>query len=680
MARSKITIEFVEITEINDVFSFRDNLTTSVFNETFKTIRSAMYQTTIPLGVDIAPDGEPPQYVYSNFLSSNFATAFNLDYNTTGLFTISVTNGTVGSGLGTVVIEANYDNAEFELLSSLDSTNVTIENQTAIDVLTIDSVDIDAASIDQCSEVEYTIETNILAENITSPISVSGNTNNPFTFVFPRNQNGTISVNDGLGQVVNYNFTSPPFFDISARQIQINTSPFGANLTINLNNDIALSIEYSLDNTTWQPSNVFNGLDVENYTVYVRDQYGCAQQFDIVITESNVNSPYFHIPKTNSIRYANRITFGDAANYRNDENTLSCEAFAKDVRLRHKEYQLFQTADKIKTQFRSNYAENLAHVIKSDGTEIPVSVIQKTTNIGNKIKIDGKIYAYSPTMSAVYFVGGNIYNYDTDAITSTHNLNGTLPDFAVVGNYILYSGSFYLIEDIVFDENKNADVILFSNAYAGAVDASVIVGSIYNLNNYEVYEFEIDMVDYLDQNIQVRINANDPNFQDLIWLSETINVKVRQEGTVDIHYWNDNNTDVNYSTGIKHRIRVVLLSQKAEDPIESDNHKTDTKSTLLSSSMYEGEEFIFEPTTKEMHRKLKAALLHDNVFIDEVQYVIDGAPEVEQLGDTNLYEVKVKMIKAGEQFANDTTSGVEFNSSSESIPGLIETESGFVKY
>jgi hypothetical protein len=33
----------------------------------------------------------------------------------------------------------------------------------------------------------------------------------------------------------------------------------------------------------------------------------------------------FYISKTNSIRFANRISWGDAANYKNDENTLGAE-------------------------------------------------------------------------------------------------------------------------------------------------------------------------------------------------------------------------------------------------------------------------------------------------------------------------------------------------------------------
>ncbi|MCA6074466.1 T9SS type A sorting domain-containing protein, partial [Fulvivirga sedimenti] len=46
--------------------------------------------------------------------------------------------------------------------------------------------------------------------------------------------------------------------------------------------------EYSLDNSTWQTSNVFNGLGQGNYTVYVRDgagtDAGCLAQDDVTLT------------------------------------------------------------------------------------------------------------------------------------------------------------------------------------------------------------------------------------------------------------------------------------------------------------------------------------------------------------------------------------------------------------
>lgn len=608
----------------------------------------------------------------------NFASAFNLDYNSSEAYTFSQL-------LNVVTIISTDSRFTFTSGTAVDDTETALDVDFAITASSgtefqIDSVEFSQGD-DECSEVEVSVTTTQLATKITSPFVLEDNEDNPFTFMWPRNQLFNLNCENVTEDTASQaGVVTPSFFDISAKEVIINNSPSGANLTIYLNSASDLEIEYSLDDATWQESNSFTGLVPDTYTVYVRDQFGCKQNFSVLISESDINSPYFQIPKSNSIRYANKIVWGDAANYKNDDNTLSFQAFAKDNRLAHKEIQLFQSADVITTQFRSNYAENLAKVIKADLTEVALSVIKKSNNIGLKDKRDAKIFSFDTGKTGIYFITGNIYNYDTDVVTGTHNLNGTLPDWAVEGNYIKIGASFYLIESIVYDDSRNSDVIVFSNPYSGTANANQIVGCIYNLKNYEVYEFEIDMVDYLDERIQVRINANDPNFQDLVKISEFIEVAVRHEQTVDIHYWNENNTDMFYASGIKNRIRIPIMDVIASDDEESENHKTDTNSVLLSAEFYEGDEFEFEPQTKEMHRKTKLALSHKFVFIDGVQYIKNGNFESEKLEDSNLYSLKVKMLKAGEPFINNSNNGFEFDGSSEEIPGLIETESGFVKY
>jgi hypothetical protein len=76
-----------------------------------------------------------------------------------------------------------------------------------------------------------------------------------------------------------------------------------------------------------------------------------------------------YISKSNSIRFSNRITWGDAANYKNDENTLGAEV---DVKLAYSGCQNFKSANVITSQFKSNYINNIVTVLKQDGTEVNV--------------------------------------------------------------------------------------------------------------------------------------------------------------------------------------------------------------------------------------------------------------------------------------------------------------------
>jgi hypothetical protein len=65
----------------------------------------------------------------------------------------------------------------------------------------------------------------------------------------------------------------------------------------------------------------------------------------------------------------------------------------------------------------------------------------------------------------------------------------------------------------------SADVIVIANVFSG-IDTNVIVSSVYNDFNYEVYEFTIDMVKYLNQTIQVKIDNTDSRFETITHLSE----------------------------------------------------------------------------------------------------------------------------------------------------------------
>jgi hypothetical protein len=390
-----------------------------------------------------------------------------------------------------------------------------------------------------------------------------------------------------------------------------------------------------------------------------------------------LNRLFFYISKANSIRYANRITWGDSENYKKDENTLSCEV---DVQLAYTELQQFQSADVITTQFKSNYSSNVASVEKENGAIINVPIVKKTNNIGIKDKRDARKYNVGGGKTGVYFVSGNRYDYDTNVVIGPNELNGLLPEWAQIGNYFEISSIWYLIENIVFDDTKNAYVIVFTNTYDGN-DVNVIVSSIYNRFNYEVYEYSIDMVDYIDQKFRVKLVSSDPNFRTITHLSEVIWCKVKHENVLEIRYRNTTNTDIMYSTGIVHKIRIPYLKISGKLDESSEVHKTDTDAILLNSDMYEVDDFLFEPVTKEIWRKIMIALSHEIVLINGVGYVKNGSFNTEgPLEQSNLYVLTATMIKTGNVYNSQTGGNLDFNGSEVEVPGLISTESGYVSY
>lgn len=676
MANSSITINFVIVPAAGTYLQITEtSLNISLF-ENMVTNRLGSGQVTVP---EFIPASGPDPDMYDGYISENYKNAFNLDHNATGLFTVVSTNGPDDTGLGTVVITANYPNANFVINGSTVGATITTDNIVASPDFTISNIEFTEADDNQATKSKLTVTTNELATKITAPFALNDNTENPFEFDWLRGQTISITVENENGDVATQSVTMPSILSAANFDYTVNNSPNGATLIITETNPTTgLTLQYSLDGIVWQSSNVFTGLLVGAYAVYVKDQLGAEVTKSITINENGIYESYFYISKSNSLRFAKRISFGISDNYKNDENTLSCEV---DAKIPYKEVQHFQTADVITTQFKSNYGNNSAKVIQSDGTEVDIPVNKMTANIGMKDKRDAIKYNLGDGKTGIYFLAGNNYNYDTNAVTAPYVLNGALPEWAQIGNYIQLGVAWFLIEEVIYDEVKSAEVVVLSNNYTGT-DTSVIVGSIYNRFNYEVYEFTVDMGDYPDEYFRVRINATDDNFTEIIHLSEQIWSKEKHDRVLEIRYWNDTNTDVFYATGITHLIRMSYYKINGKIDEDSEAYKTDTSAILLSADLFEEDDIIFEPMTKEMWRKLTQALSHKNVFINEVGYIKNGNFNTEgPLEDSNLYVLTATMLKTGNVYRTHGIGSSLSEGSTMEVPGLIATDDlGFLSY
>jgi hypothetical protein len=136
-----------------------------------------------------------------------------------------------------------------------------------------------------------------------------------------------------------------------------------------------------------------------------------------------------------------------------------------------------------------------------------------------------------------------------------------------------------------------------------------------------------------------------------------------------------------YSTGIEHKIRIPYLKASGKLDEQSEVHKTDTDSILLSADLYEVDDFQFAPVTKEIWRKIVIALSHEKVLINGVGYVKNGSFNTDgPLEQSNLYVLTATMIKTGNVYNSQTSGNLDFDGSEISVPGLISTENGYVQY
>lgn len=686
MANSKIIITFTEDLsigaqlgieigyDINPPSPFLNIPSTYIFN--WVNLRGNLNEVTI--GTPIIIPGERS--------AINFLEAFNLDVS--GFIVTRLSNVVTIEYQTNTMLGYTYQaifNSPVSIIDIINGGLILIPNDPTIDIsifngsqdiFTIENLIFEQAVV-PCTSVKLKATTNVLATKILTPILVNPNTNNPFNFEVLRGSIFELKLENSNGTQVIQLVEAPSILSALNFNVIVNNGPTTATVIIENSNTIGLTFEYSLDSSTWQTSNVFSGLIFGNYTIYIRDNLGCSISKTFIVDEFGIKIPSFYLSKANSFRFANRITWGDSENYKNDENTLSCEV---DVLMVYKDVQRFNSADIITTQFESNYTTNIAKVIKSDLTEVLIPITKITSNIGIKDKRDARKVNLGNGKTGVYFVSGNIYDYTIGVVLNNYVLNGLLPEWGVIGNYFEISGLWYLIENIIYDEIKNSDVLVISNTYVGA-EINVIAGSIYNRENYEVYEFSIDMVDYIEERFRVQLECLDPKFTTIKHLSEEIYCKIKHEQTLELEYSNSTNTDIMYSTGIKHKLRPMYSYIKGRVDESSENHKTDTNAILLDAELYEGDEFIFEPVTKEIWKKLKIALSHENLTINGVGYVNNGDFNTDgPLEKSNLYVLTASMIKTGSVYNSQTSGSSGFNTSDVEIPGLIQTEIGYLKY
>lgn len=671
MAYSKVTITFaLSMPLSNQYLNIGESTRAKNFVESFVPKRLQSYEVSTP--TLIAED------TYTGYLSTFYKQSFDLDHNAYGEYTVQDIQGAPNSGFGQVVITANYPGAVFYvILNEVDGAFVNISNQPAIPEVKINTVTYSSATSSQCQYVKVNVATSILATKVLSPVVIDPNSTNPFSFDFLRGQNINILVEDSNGKQDSKSVLLPSMLNASNFTITTNNSPNGATVIITNSGLSGLDLQYSLDNVVWQAGNSFSGLVVGDYTMYIKDQLGCSISIAFHVDEFNITEPYFLYPKSNSIRMAKREAWDYVNVFKTDENTLSCES---DVDLPYKEVQEWQSSDEIRVQFRSNYNSNIVTLIDSNNVETVIPTAKKTKNIGIKDKRDAIQYNLGSGKTGIFFQSGNTYDFDTGLSNGTYSLLGGVPEWGRIGNYLNIGTAWFEIEQIRYDESKLADVLIISNVYTG-VEAPVIVGSIYNRENFEVYEFTVNMINYINNDFRVRLVCTSTGFPELTFLSEQINVQTERGDLLEIKYKNSENTDVNFSTGIEFLIRVPYNRLGGRYSDESETYKTDTTAMLLGSELFEEDEILFEPNTKEIWRKINIALSHDTVKVNGVDYVkASGFTSEGPLGETNLYVLTAGMIKTGNVYSSKSNDSFGYTDDNIEIPKLIKSDVGYIEY
>ncbi|WP_299525990.1 hypothetical protein [uncultured Lutibacter sp.] len=671
MANSKIIITFNAEAIVGSYLSFDtvkfENLSTVTRTETFVTTRTANFQA------EMTPTSYP---TVGEVSAIDFAYYFNLDYNGFNLYTITRL-------LNVVTIEANSDIFYFENFQTNNAGFISsISNFNPSTFQFIGDATYSEAT-KECSTVNATFTTTELAPKIyiNNVLTNETNVNNPVTFPFIRGIINYIVLENASGDTLDYTVPRIDYLTSENITIAINNYLNGATLSISVTNKIGLTLEYSLDNVNWQESNVFTGQASGTKYLYVRDQYGCVKSKEYTVTDLGTRSGFTYISNANSINFIKSEIWDGCSIFKNDENTLDCQGLQP---ILHKSFTLFQTCDTSTIQIKSNYEDVTAVLRDSNLNETAITVTKKSTNLNRFQSLDAKYYKYREGKLGIYFDTGNIYD-ENQSITGTYTLSGNLPEFAILGGLVSLEGiGVYEIVDILYDEEINKRVIIINYSYDGAI-SDVIVSSIYDILDYEIFEFEIDWSIFSVGYYDIVVTSTDTVIGTETHISDTIFLDTEHKKTLAINYSNNNNRDIFYKYGIEHFIRVPYINVVSKNKEESDINITDNSASVIESSVYSMNEFKFDVLSNRVKEKLVVSLSCENVFINGIGYVKDGSIEVSNIENTNMNEVTANMLKTNINYTTfkQGASGSNLNDVDLAgkllIPQIITTGINFIK-
>jgi hypothetical protein len=645
---SKITVTFNNPAQEGDVLSIIDSFTPSIL--IFIQFSSSGFSLPI-----------------TGVIDQDITNVFNLlenGYNSTNRYII-----TTNYVLNTIVIEDNIGNTNFSITqnNTLGRLTTLIENVAVVTPITIDDVTL-IQNADPCNLVNIQITTNQQATNITSPVIQAVSTN-PFTITnIPRDavNDIVITLNDASTNVTQSIYV--PVINSSLFDLQIVQSPSSSVLNVvwlGLKQPY-FSLQYSLDNVAFYDSSSFSGLAVGNYTLYVKDDIGCSISipFEVTAFEPNVfeREAYFRLSEQNSLITVKDEVIDNTTTFKNATNTLS---YQEETQINYRDFkQLYQTTDGvIKQQYRSNYDTVNVKLIDCDGNESVLVPEQKTQNFDITDVRDVTILPVSyldVSFVGVQYVTGNTYDPDTLAIGVPYNLSTETPDFMNIDDYIQIEGAgWFRVRDIQYYDGIETLVLdVLENSFPILVTGQTVKGtSIYNILPYEVYEVSFNC-NTLSGDYYITYNASDSEFETVDFITEWFNVKDCQEDTYLLQYYNSENNETNYSTGIVNKIRIPYFKTITYLPNDTqDVYFTDTNAINIESTYRDFYSLEVKPIPQGFVRKLGLSVSNDRLFLNGLSLLKNQELEAERFGRNNLYRLTIGFVRSDYAFTNIANDG-----------------------
>ena len=650
----------------------------------------------IPILANTGINGEAEAIGYEKY--------FNIDHNQAGLMTI-----TRAAEVITISININWELEQYSTDTGATLGTIARGPQT----FQLTRADLQVHPTTPCDKINVEIHTSVPATGYSYalgnapiiPIYNANPFNVPIDRVIPTNiwihKPGSDSINvvdEAFGEpyiYVNKIFTENVTFAIVTSVLS------GATVTVNATypgqltqRPLPLSTTYSLDDVTYQSSNIFTGQVDGDYTIYIKDNLGCTFQKDFeVLTGSSGRSSFIRIPNVNSVTFSQDQIWDGLENgiHKNNDNVLALtgsQMFLYDERL------IYREEDLVTIQFKSNYDYHAVSIQNSEGDAISlVPVVEKKSQNLNLFESlsEAKLFSYGNGVSAIYYVDGSVYN-EAGAIIDTCELNGNLPDSAYIGNKVEISGGvgIHEIVNIVYDEDKDKMLLIFNFSTSTTTAFDVVTRAYYDLLPYEIYEFDLDFSQVvihggLANEVRVRLQATDDLYDEVNFYSEYITILEDFTGGLDkyvaLNYWNDNNRDIFYTYGITHFFRAEILKSNALIEDSAEIIKGDNATYMSESNVSTGISISFSEVTYRVMLKIVLALSSESLFVNGIGYVKKDSVSVKPIENTNLYSIDCDLLSSGESFSTviDIKTGRKEDYKTIYIPKLLGTGTKYLK-
>lgn len=411
------------------------------------------------------------------------------------------------------------------------------------------------------------------------------------------------------------------------------------------------------------------------YTGKIIDGFSLEQfPFSVEVTQPAPPPPpsgtFVEVPITNSLRFVERATPNGCEVWENADNMLFCES-GDEYMSKLEYFQKVNKCDLLRIQFKSNYSQHTVRLRNyydsSEVTTIPVDLevqslqIQQTENI--------RIQDHGGGKSRVYFtVGGAL------PIPLT-----TGEVFEIVNNADGFNG-LYEILNIFEDTTIQSQYLVINKTYSIGAPSSLAEG-IFISNNleYNTYEFSVDLSGQANGYYCLTIEALDQvgGVVKREFTSEPISLEVEHKNTLYIEYANrDNAFDINYQTGISHKIRVEARNFK-RIPASTQETIRNTDGQLKKLLAKPQRKFLIEffQIPPYLHEKLSVIFNHDTIRINGIQFQTDegyGEPQYLVRYSLSNASIVVEQSEWFKTYNNGDVGGVDGQQ------GLIIANEGYI--